>query len=54
MNAGDKQVWEAKRTLTVKVGNASAVDLTLNGKSLGRLGASGQVYEHTFSAGPPP
>jgi cytoskeleton protein RodZ len=54
LNAGDKQVWEAKRTLTVKVGNASAVDLTLNGKSLGRLGASGQVYEHTFSAGPPP
>jgi cytoskeleton protein RodZ len=54
VNAGDKQIWEAKRTLTVKVGNASAVDLSLNGKSLGRLGASGEVYEHTFSAGPPP
>jgi cytoskeleton protein RodZ len=54
LNPGDKQVWEAKRTLTVKVGNASAVDLTLNGKSLGRLGASGEVYEHTFAAGPPP
>jgi uncharacterized protein DUF4115 len=54
VNAGDKQVWEAKRSLTVKVGNASAVDLSLNGKSLGRLGASGQVYEHTFSAGPAP
>ncbi|HET8999147.1 MAG TPA: RodZ domain-containing protein [bacterium] len=54
VNAGDKQVWEAKRSLTVKVGNAGAVDLSLNGKSLGRLGASGQVYEHTFSAGPPP
>jgi cytoskeleton protein RodZ len=54
VNAGDKQVWEAKRTLTVKVGNAGAVDLSLNGKSLGRLGASGEVYEHTFSAGPPP
>ncbi len=54
VNAGDKQVWEAKRTLTVKVGNAGAVDVSLNGKSLGRLGASGEVYEHTFSAGPPP
>lgn len=52
VNVGDKQIWEAKRTLTVKVGNASAVDISLNGKSLGRLGASGQVYEHTFSAGP--
>jgi cytoskeleton protein RodZ len=54
LNTGDKQVWEAKRTLTVKVGNASAVDLSLNGKSLGRLGTPGEVYEHTFSAGPPP
>jgi cytoskeleton protein RodZ len=52
VNAGDKQVWAAKRTLTVKVGNASAVDISLNGKSLGRLGAAGEVYEHTFSTGP--
>jgi cytoskeleton protein RodZ len=52
VNAGDKQVWAAKRTLTVKVGNAGAVDIALNGKSLGRLGAAGEVYEHTFSTGP--
>jgi cytoskeleton protein RodZ len=52
VNAGDKQVWAAKRTLTVKVGNASAVDISLNGKSLGRLGAAGEVYEHTFSTQP--
>lgn len=51
LNAGDKQVWEAKRSLTVKVGNASAVDLSVNGRSVGRLGGPGDVYEHTFSAG---
>ena len=51
LNAGDKQVWEAKRSLTVKVGNAGAVDVAVNGRSLGHLGGPGQVYEHTFSAG---
>jgi hypothetical protein len=35
------------------VGNASAVDIALNGRSLGRLGGQGQVYEHTFAAGAP-
>ena len=53
LNAGDKQVWQASRTLTVKVGNAGAVDISLNGRSLGRLGGPGQVYDHTFSAGAP-
>ncbi len=52
LNAGDKQVWEAKRSLTVKLGNAGAVDVAVNGRSLGHLGGPGQVYEHTFSAGP--
>jgi cytoskeleton protein RodZ len=53
LNAGDKQTWQAKRSLTVRVGNAGAVALAVNGKSLGSLGGVGQVYEHTFSSGPP-
>jgi cytoskeleton protein RodZ len=53
LNPGDKQIWRASRILTVRVGNASVVDITLNGRSLGRLGGPGQVYEHTFLAGTP-
>jgi len=53
LNAGDKQIWQAKRTLTLRVGNAAVVDIAVNGKPLGRLGGSGEVYEHTFSAGAP-
>ena len=53
LNAGDRQTWQAKRSLTVRVGNAGVVDITVNGKSIGSLGGSGQVYEHTFSSGAP-
>ena len=53
LEAGDRQTWQAKRSLTVRVGNAGVVDITVNGKPLGPLGGSGQVYEHTFSSGAP-
>jgi hypothetical protein len=51
LNTGDRQIWQAKRSLTVRVGNAGVVAIAVNGKSVGPLGGPGQVYEHTFSAG---
>ena len=53
LNAGDKQTWQAKRSLTLRVGNAGAVTLSVNGKPAGSLGGPGQVYEHTFSSATP-
>ena len=53
LEAGDRQTWQAKRSLTVRVGNAGVVNITVNGKPMGPLGGSGQVYEHTFSSGAP-
>lgn len=53
MNGGDKQTWQAKRSLTVRVGNAAALNLAVNGRPMGALGNPGQVYEHTFSPGAP-
>jgi cytoskeleton protein RodZ len=53
LSAGDRQTWEAKRTLTIRIGNASALDLTVNGYPLGRLGNPGDVVEKTFTAGSP-
>ncbi len=54
MNAGDKQVWEAAHDLRVKAGNAGVIEVSVNGRSLGRLGGSGQVIERTLSVGSVP
>ena len=51
MSAGDKQIWDATRQLTVRVGNASAIDFSVNGRPMGRLGGPGDVVERTFPAG---
>lgn len=52
LNAGDRQVWQAHHQLTLKVGNAGAVEATVNGQPIGRLGNSGEVVDKTFTAGP--
>jgi hypothetical protein len=33
----------------VRVGNAGGVDISVNGRDLGRLGASGDVVDRSFS-----
>jgi len=54
LSAGDHQVWQGQHQVSVRVGNASALDLSVNGQSVGRLGNPGDVVERTFSAGAPP
>jgi len=49
LSAGDLQTWEAQRQLTVRVGNASALSLTVNGRPVGRLGNPGDVVDETFT-----
>ncbi len=50
LSAGDRQVWEARRQITIRIGNASALDVTVNGHALGRLGKPGDVVDRTFIA----
>ncbi len=52
LNAGDRQTWQARHQLTLKIGNASAVEVSVNGQPLGRLGNPGDVVDKTFTAGP--
>ena len=56
IDAGGRQGWQAARQITVKVGNAGAVEVIVNGRSLGPMGKPGAVIERTFQAGeaPPP
>jgi len=53
VSAGDHQVWQGQHQVGIRVGNASALDLTVNGQPVGRLGNPGDVADRTFSAGGP-
>lgn len=48
MLAGESAVWRAKKTIRIKVGNASGIDITFNGVHVGTLGKSGEVVERAF------
>lgn len=43
VESGEKLTWKAKQQIVVTAGNAGAVDVVYNGKSLGKLGATGDV-----------
>jgi cytoskeleton protein RodZ len=46
--AGTERVFHGK-TVTVRAGNAAGVDVTVNGRDVGTLGAPGDVVERTFT-----
>ena len=46
---GETMSWEAQQTITLKLGNASGVNITYNGKPLGKIGKPGEVLEKTFT-----
>ena len=49
MEKGKSETWKGKEKAVITVGNADAIDVTLNGQSLGKLGAKGQVVEKTYT-----
>ncbi len=53
VNPGDHQVWQARHELMIRIGNAAAVVVSVNGRSLGRLGMPGQVVVRTFTVEAP-
>ncbi len=53
VSPGERQAWGARHQVVIRVGNASALDVTVNGLSLGRFGTSTDVAERTFTAGTP-
>ncbi|MBC7105259.1 MAG: helix-turn-helix domain-containing protein, partial [Firmicutes bacterium] len=48
LTAGQSRVFQAREKITLRVGNAGAVELAVNGRELGRLGRMGQVVEKDF------
>lgn len=51
MRAGDSKVLTSDTDLTVRVGNAAGVTLTVNDLDYGSLGAPGEVFTKTFRVG---
>ena len=50
LKADEEYVWKAKEKLSLRVGNAGGVSLTLNDKPLGPLGPEGKVVGIVFTA----
>ena len=49
VKSGEKLSWKATKQLVITAGNAGAVEITHNGKSLGKLGNNGDVVSKKFS-----
>jgi cytoskeletal protein RodZ len=50
IKAGESKSFEGKEIILVTLGNAGAVEVLENGKSIGFLGAAWEVVEHEFKA----
>ena len=51
VSPGERQAWAAQHQVVIRVGNAGAIDVTVNGHALGRFGNSSGIVERTFTAG---
>lgn len=49
LKKGDSMDWKGQENVTVRAGNAGAVEFTVNGKELGKAGKEGQVANKTFT-----
>lgn len=50
MSAGQSKEFEGKEKIAFTLGNAGAVEVTVNGQNMGFLGGSGQVIDREFKA----
>lgn len=51
VTAGENRRWQSRGPMTIRMGNAGVVEVTVNGKTVGVLGQSGEVVERTFTKG---
>ena len=49
LEKGKTESWQGKESIVVRAGNAGALEVTANGKSLGKFGADGEVIERHFT-----
>jgi hypothetical protein len=49
VTAGETRQWQSRGPMTIRLGNAGVVDVTVNSKAVGVLGRSGEVVDRTFT-----
>ncbi len=49
LTPGQTRRWQSTGPMTIRIGNAAAVVVTVNGKAVGTLGRHGQVVSRTFT-----
>lgn len=49
IESGKTESWQGKESVVVRAGNAGALDVTFNGKKLGKFGENGEVVERRFT-----
>lgn len=49
-NPGEVKTYQGEERIYIKLGNAGAVDVEVNGENLGKLAGGGQVIEREFTA----
>lgn len=49
LQPGEQAAFVGQKTVWVRAGNSGSLDMTINGKNIGRLGPSGQPTEKTFT-----
>ena len=49
ITAGQIMDWKGNENVNVRLGNAGAVEFTMNGQSFGKLGGEGDVVDKTFT-----
>lgn len=48
VSAGESRRWQSRTSMSIRVGNAGAVALVVNGRSIGVLGQPGEVVSRAF------
>lgn len=52
LETDESRAWSAQRDMIIRIGNAAAVELVVNGRRLGPLGRPGEVVELSFPEKP--
>ena len=50
VSKGDRKVFSEAKQVNLRVGNAGGVDIAVNGKGVGSVGANGEVVNLTYNA----
>jgi len=49
LEPGEEYTWVGQESITIRIGNAAGLELTVDGEPVGPLGASGEVVDVSYT-----